>query len=55
MANSIIYWSQNLFNSGLLKKGGQIFGMTSSWAPSWKSYGAVSWQKPHNPHVVSYL
>ncbi len=46
MANSIIYWSQNLFNVGLLKKGSQIFGMTSSGGHrQWKSYGAVSMAK----------
>ena len=43
MANSIIYWTQDLFNAGLLKKGSQIFAMTSSGGRrQWKSYGAVS-------------
>ena len=43
MASSIIYWSQDLFQAGLLKKGSQIFGMTSSGGHrQWKSYGAVS-------------
>ncbi len=43
MANSIIYWSQDLFQAGLLKKGSQIFAMTSSGGhKQWKSYGAVS-------------
>ena len=43
MASSIIYWSQDLFQAGLLKKGSQIFGMTSSGGRrQWKSYGAVS-------------
>ena len=43
MANSIIYWSQDLFQSGLIKKGSQIFAMTSSGGHrQWKAYGAVS-------------
>tara|TARA_B100000700_G_scaffold141438_1_gene157406 strand:- start:621 stop:1397 length:777 start_codon:yes stop_codon:yes gene_type:complete len=43
MANSLIYWSQDLFNSKLLKKGSQIFAMTSSGGHrQWKAYGAVS-------------
>ena len=43
MSNSIIYWAQDLFNSGLLQKGSQIFAMTSSGGrKQWKSYGAVS-------------
>ena len=43
MANSIIYWSQDLFQAGLLKKGSKIFAMTSSGGhKQWKSYGAVS-------------
>ena len=43
MANSIIYWSQELFYASLLKKGSQIFAMTSSGGhKQWKSYGAVS-------------
>ena len=43
MANSLIYWTQDLFNANLLKKGSQIFAMTSSGGHrQWKSYGAVS-------------
>ena len=43
MANSIIYWTQDLFQAGLLKKGSQIFAMTSSGGHrQWKAYGAVS-------------
>ena len=43
MANSLIYWSQDLFNSKLLQKGSQIFAMTSSGGHrQWKAYGAVS-------------
>ena len=43
MASSILYWSQALYQSGLIKKGSQIFAMTSSGGHrQWKSYGAVS-------------
>ena len=43
MGNSIIYWTQDLYNAGLLQKGSQIFAMTSSGGHrQWKSYGAVS-------------
>ena len=43
MASSIIYWSQDLFQAGLLKKRSQIFAMTSSGGHrQWKAYGAVS-------------
>ena len=43
MANSIVYWAQDLFKNNILQKGGHIFGMTSSGGHrQWKSYGAVS-------------
>lgn len=43
MASSILYWAQDLFYAGLLQKGSQIFGMTSSGGHrQWQSYGAVS-------------
>jgi enoyl-[acyl-carrier protein] reductase III len=43
MANSIVYWTQGLFHRGLIKKGGRIFGMTSSGGhTALPSYGAVS-------------
>jgi NAD(P)-dependent dehydrogenase (short-subunit alcohol dehydrogenase family) len=43
MASSILYWSQELFQSGLLQGGSQIFAMTSSGGHrQWKAYGAVS-------------
>ena len=46
MGNSLVYWCQDLFHTGLLKKGSQIFGMTSSGSKrQWKSYGAVSMAK----------
>jgi enoyl-[acyl-carrier protein] reductase III len=43
MANSLVYWTQGLFQRNLLKKGGRIFAMTSSGGHSaLPSYGAVS-------------
>ena len=46
MSNSLIYWAQDLFHNNLLKKGSQIFAMTSSGGHrQWKSYGAVSMAK----------
>ena len=46
MANSLIYWAQGLYQGGLLKKGSQIFAMTSSGGHrQWKAYGAVSMAK----------
>ena len=43
MASSIIYWTQDLFQGGLIREGSQIFAMTSSGGHRhWKSYGAVS-------------
>ena len=43
MASSIIYWTQDLFQAGLLKRGSQVFAMTSSGGHrQWKSYGAIS-------------
>jgi len=46
MGNSLVYWCQDLFRFGLLKKGSHIFGMTSSGSQrQWKSYGAVSMAK----------
>lgn len=43
MASSLIYWVQAVFNRGMLKKGGRIFGMTSSGGrKQLMNYGAVS-------------
>jgi enoyl-[acyl-carrier protein] reductase III len=43
MANSLVYWAQGLIVRGLMKKGGRIFGMTSSGGHTViPSYGAVS-------------
>lgn len=43
MAHSLVYWTQGLIQRGLMKRGGRIFGMTSSGGHSvLPSYGAVS-------------
>ncbi len=43
MANSLVYWVQGLVGRGLIKRGGRIFGLTSSGGHSvLPNYGAVS-------------
>ena len=43
MANSLVYWSQDLVARGLLGRGARIFAMTSAGSlVAWPSYGAVS-------------
>ena len=43
MANSLIYWAQDLCAKGLLRRGSRIYAMTSSGSTRViKSYGAVS-------------
>ena len=43
MANSLIYWAQDLAAAGLLRKGSRIYAMTSSGSTRViKSYGAIS-------------
>ena len=43
MANSLVYWTQELVSANLMTKGGRIFAMTSAGgARVWSSYGAVS-------------
>jgi len=43
MANSLVYWSQDIVANGLMGAGGRIFAMTSSGSLAvWPSYGAVS-------------
>lgn len=43
MANSLVYWAQDLVAGGLLGAGGRIFAMTSSGSiAAWPAYGAVS-------------
>lgn len=43
MANSLVYWTQDLLAAGLLAAGSRIFAMTSAGSTRiWPSYGAVS-------------
>lgn len=43
MANSLVYWSQDLVRRELIGRGGRIFAMTSAGSlVAWPSYGAVS-------------
>ena len=43
MANSLVYWTQDLVARGMMRSGGRIFAMTSAGSQQiWKSYGAVS-------------
>ncbi len=43
MANSLVYWTQDLVRLGLIGRGGRVFALTSAGgARVWKTYGAVS-------------
>jgi enoyl-[acyl-carrier protein] reductase III len=43
MANTLLYWAQDLVASGVMGEGGRIFSMTSTGdTHAWHSYGAVS-------------
>lgn len=43
MAHSLVYWTQDLFQLGMLQRGTKIFAMTSSGSTRvWPTYGAVS-------------
>ncbi len=43
MANSLVYWTQDLVKSGLLARGGRVYAMTSAGSTAvWPSYGPVS-------------
>jgi len=43
MANSLVYWTQDLVAKELLGRGGRVFAMTSSGSiAAWPAYGAVS-------------
>ncbi len=46
MANSLVYWTQDLFAQKLLSKGSHILAMTSAGGrKNWSNYGAVSMAK----------
>lgn len=43
MANSLVYWTQDLVSRGFLRQGGHVFAMTSSGSSRvWPTYGPVS-------------
>jgi enoyl-[acyl-carrier-protein] reductase (NADH) len=43
MAHSLVYWTQDLFSAGLLRRSGKVFAMTSAGGNRvWPSYGGVS-------------
>jgi NAD(P)-dependent dehydrogenase (short-subunit alcohol dehydrogenase family) len=43
MANSLVYWVQDLWQAGLLGQGSRVFSMTSAGSEeAFKTYGAVS-------------
>lgn len=43
MANSLVYWVQDLVQRGFLQKGGRVFAMTSAGSTRiWPTYGPVS-------------
>ena len=43
MAHSLVYWTQDLVHSGLMRRGGKVFAMTSAGATRvLPNYGAVS-------------
>lgn len=43
MANSLVYWVQDVVNRDMMGEGGRIYAMTSSGGRrAWPSYGAVS-------------
>jgi NAD(P)-dependent dehydrogenase (short-subunit alcohol dehydrogenase family) len=43
MAHSLVYWTQELFQAGLLRQGSKVFAMTSAGGHRvWPAYGAVS-------------
>jgi len=56
MANSLVYWSQDLFNNQLLNKGSHILAMTSAGGrKNWQSYGAVSMAKASLESAIRQL
>ncbi len=43
MGNSLVYWTQDIVDKGMMGDGGRIYAMTSSGSHRvWPSYGAVS-------------
>ena len=43
MANSLVYWTQDVVNAGLMGEGGRIFAMTAAGShTAWAGYGPVA-------------
>lgn len=43
MANSLVYWTQDVVNAGLMGEGGRIFAMTAAGShTAWSGYGPVA-------------
>ena len=56
MANALVYWTQSVFNKGLLKKGSRIYTMTSSGGHiQFPDYGAVSAAKAASESYIRQL
>lgn len=56
MANALVYWTQSVFNAGLMKKGARIYTMTSSGGHSqFPDYGAVSAAKAASESYIRQL
>ncbi len=56
MANALVYWTQAVFNKGLLKSGSRIYTMTSSGGHiQFPDYGAVSAAKAASESYIRQL
>ncbi len=56
MANALVYWTQSVFNKGLLKNGSRIYTMTSSGGHTqFPDYGAVSAAKAASESYIRQL
>lgn len=56
MSNSLVYWTQDLYNSNLFSQTAHILAMTSAGGrKNWQSYGAVSMAKAALESAVRQL
>ncbi len=56
MANSLVYWAQDLFHNGLLKENSRIYAMTSNGSQKvMHNYGAVGAAKSALEAYIRYL
>ena len=56
MANSLVYWTQDLMRRKMMRAGGRVFAMTSSGGTRvWPNYGPVSAAKAALESSVRYL